>query len=118
MGDNDIGKHGQMMKLWPAIYDSRPPVAVCTRAWDPAVVLNPFRPLENETISLLQLGQLRTLIGLCSMLRCGEVAQMPLKSIPISELTMSFSSLKPRKSQRASTLRDFLCVVWIQDPLQ
>ena len=67
---------------------------------------------------MLQLSQkLTTFLDLCAMLRYGEIAQISLKPIHISESNVSFSLLKPRKSQRARPLQFFSLRLWIEDPL-
>ena len=114
----DIGKHPQIVKLMAGIYNSRPPIPKYNRTWDPTLVLNYPRSLDNENVSLLQQGQkLATLLPLCTMLICGEIASMSLQSISFSSTGLSFSLLKPRKTQHSGPLQTFSLRIWIEDPI-
>lgn len=104
-----IGKHPMVSKLLRAIYNRRTPKAKYSSIWDADLVLNKLKELgPNESLSLKQITLKTVLIlALATFARVSELASINHRSLWIEEERLTFSILKPRKSQSSGPLATF-----------
>ena len=107
-GGTPIGQDPLVIRLLKGIYNTNPPEPRYLTMWDPEIVLNHMRKVDNESLNISSLSQkLVTLLALTSLLRTAELASIKKESLLITERSASFSLSKPRKSQFNGPLKTF-----------
>lgn len=103
-----IGQHPLVTSLMAGVFNSKPPQPRYESMWDVDSVLTHLRALRNGDLSLAQLARkLACLLALSTLLRVSELASIGLSTIQEAELSLSFSLLRPRKSQHGGPLHKF-----------
>ena len=97
-----IGQDPLVIRLLKGIYNTNPPEPRYLTMWDPEIVLNHMRKVDNESLNISSLSQkLVTLLALTSLLRTAELASIKKESLLITERSASFSLSKTRKSNES-----------------
>jgi hypothetical protein len=104
-----VGQHPLTISLMAGVFNSNPTRPRYEETWDVDLVLAHLRTLPNDGLSLTNLvRKLVCLLAFSSLLRVSELASISLDTVVVSEQSLSFSLLKPRKSQRSGPLHRIL----------
>jgi hypothetical protein len=72
-----VGQDPLVIKLLKGIYNQNPPQPRYLSMWDPEIVLNHMRKVENESLDISNLSRkLVTLLALSTLLRTAELASI------------------------------------------
>ena len=104
-----IGTEPVIVRLMKSFYNLRPPQPRYRNTWPIEKVFNLFVSMEaNDNLDLKALTEkLATILALATLLRTSELASITFESISITPQKVSFALGRPRKAQRAGSLRLF-----------
>lgn len=85
-----IGQNRWVKNLLRGIYNLNPPQPRYRKMWDPDIVLNHMKLLDNESLNISTLSRkLATLLALTSLLRTAELASITSHILPIGSFLLS-----------------------------
>ncbi|KZS09541.1 Uncharacterized protein APZ42_026206 [Daphnia magna] len=104
-----IGIHPLVIKLLKGCYNQNPPSPRYSNLWDPEVVLNFVKGMDdNDALGLPSLSRkLATLMTLATLMRTSELAAIVLNSIRVESGVAIFCLNRPRKTQMGGPLQSF-----------
>lgn len=104
-----IGEHPLISRLLEGCFNLNPPQPRYNSTWDPEVVISHLSKFgDDHSMSFSQLSQkLVTLLALATLMRVSELASISTNSVSFLDTKVSFSLLRPRKSQRSGPLQSF-----------
>ncbi len=99
-----LGSHPLVKLLLKGCYNIRPPLPRYVSTWDPDIVFSFMRSSVDRSLRWIA-HKTVTLLALLSLLRTAELAMIDYSSISFGTNSVSFSLMKPRKSQHQGPLQ-------------
>lgn len=116
---DDVGKHRYVCKLLKGIYNRNPPQSKYSYFWDIKLALERVKSWGNNDQLSFKMLTLKTifLLAIATLFRVSELANISRHRITFEDDQVSFSLLRPRKTQHGQSLARISINSWKDDDI-